>query len=226
MIGTLLDGLHERGTTRADARRGHRRSRREPRRARRADARRLRLRRDDAGAGRSSGRAAACRPPRPTRSCALIDRRADRARSARVDCAAGIRGTLRCSPPLPARADDPPAAYIEAMDANLTRNWAPLTGVVTPAVQADRSADPGAVRPARRTRARRRISLRAMPSARARSKRCCARATTAFASRGSAAENTTLELGRASAAAGARLRGVARRARRAHVHRTRTIRRR
>ncbi len=26
--------------------------------------------------------------------------------------------------------DDPPAAYIEAMDANLTRNWAPLTGLV------------------------------------------------------------------------------------------------
>src|SRR5581483_11961961 len=29
------------------------------------------------------------------------------------------------------RADPPSSAYIEAMDANLTRNWAPLTGVVS-----------------------------------------------------------------------------------------------
>jgi arylsulfatase A-like enzyme/Flp pilus assembly protein TadD len=28
-------------------------------------------------------------------------------------------------------AEEPPAAYIEAMDANLTRNWAPLTGLVS-----------------------------------------------------------------------------------------------
>ena len=34
-----------------------------------------------------------------------------------------------------------PPAYIEAMDANLTRNWAPLTGIVSGRVQADRSAD-------------------------------------------------------------------------------------
>jgi arylsulfatase A-like enzyme/Tfp pilus assembly protein PilF len=34
-------------------------------------------------------------------------------------------------PVLAGRAPETPAAYLEAMDANLTRNWAPLTGVVT-----------------------------------------------------------------------------------------------
>ncbi len=34
-------------------------------------------------------------------------------------------------PALNVRGGDPPAAYIEAMDANLTRNWAPLTGLVS-----------------------------------------------------------------------------------------------
>jgi choline-sulfatase len=34
-------------------------------------------------------------------------------------------------PAVGGRASETPAAYLEAMDANLTRNWAPLTGVVT-----------------------------------------------------------------------------------------------
>src|SRR4029077_14952179 len=34
-------------------------------------------------------------------------------------------------PALASRAAETPAAYLEAMDANLTRNWAPLSGLVT-----------------------------------------------------------------------------------------------
>jgi tetratricopeptide (TPR) repeat protein len=94
-------------------------------------------------------------------------------------------------PAVAAAADNPPAAYIEAMDATLTRNWAPLSGVVTPAYKLidlpipelyDLRSDP-----------RETTNLFARDPERARALEALLRAaTTAFASRGSAAENATL----------------------------------
>ena len=87
----------------------------------------------------------------------------------------------------------PPAAsaYIEAMDANLTRNWAPLTGLVTREAKFielpipelyDLAADP-----------RETANLFERDPARARTLGALLRDTTsAFASRGSGAEKTTL----------------------------------
>jgi choline-sulfatase len=83
------------------------------------------------------------------------------------------------------------SAYVEAMDANLTRNWAPLSGIVT----ADRKlidlpipelydlrSDPGEA-----------TNLLSREAERARTLQSLLRATIAdFASRGSAAEKTTL----------------------------------
>ena len=60
-----------------------------------------------------------------------VDRpRADRARSDRRRRAAGIRGPFRRSGGGQGGRREAPA-YLEAMDANLTRNWAPLTAVAT-----------------------------------------------------------------------------------------------
>jgi choline-sulfatase len=82
-------------------------------------------------------------------------------------------------------------AYIEAMDANLTRNWAPLTGVVTHDYKLidlpipelyDLRADPGE-----------RANLFSRDAARARTLESLLRATTAaFTARESAAEKTAL----------------------------------
>ena len=83
------------------------------------------------------------------------------------------------------------SAYIEAMDANLTRNWAPLTGIATrddklidlpiPELY-DLRADPGET-----------TNLHARDAARARTLESLLRGqTAAFASRGAAAEKTTL----------------------------------
>jgi arylsulfatase A-like enzyme/Flp pilus assembly protein TadD len=83
------------------------------------------------------------------------------------------------------------AGYIEAMDANLTRNWAPLTGVATRDYKLidlpipelyDLRADPSET-----------ANLYTRDAARARTLESLLRSqTAAFASRGSAAEKTTL----------------------------------
>jgi arylsulfatase A-like enzyme/Tfp pilus assembly protein PilF len=95
-------------------------------------------------------------------------------------------------PALAVRTGDAPPAYIEAMDANLTRNWAPLSGLVTPEYKLidlpipelyDLQSDP-----------RETINLFGREPERARTLEALLRATTtAFASRGSAAEKTTLD---------------------------------
>jgi arylsulfatase A-like enzyme len=66
----------------------------------------------------------------------------------------------------------PRTAYVEAMDANLTRNWAPLTGVI---VSDDKLIDlPNAELYDLRTDPRETVNLFAREGARARSRRCCA----------------------------------------------------
>ncbi|MCU1385182.1 MAG: hypothetical protein JWL71_3879 [Acidobacteria bacterium] len=88
-------------------------------------------------------------------------------------------------------ATDERAAYIEAMDANVTRGWAPLTGIATRDAKLidlpipelyDLAADPGES-----------TNLYARDPARARTLEARLRGeTAAFAARGSAAERTTL----------------------------------
>jgi Flp pilus assembly protein TadD len=90
-----------------------------------------------------------------------------------------------------ARGAAPRTGYVEAMDANLTRNWAPLTGVVTPdyklidlpnAELYDLRSDPHET-----------VNLFARDGERARTLEAVLRGMTAsFQSRGSSAEKTTL----------------------------------
>ena len=62
---------------------------------------------------------------------------------------------------------DDPGSYFEALNANLTRNWAPLTGLAARAAQADRSAAAGALRPGGRSRrAAESLRITARPRAR------------------------------------------------------------
>ncbi|HEY2149451.1 MAG TPA: sulfatase-like hydrolase/transferase, partial [Vicinamibacterales bacterium] len=94
-------------------------------------------------------------------------------------------------PAIASGADETSAAYIEAMDANLTRNWAPLTGLVTREFKLidlpipelyDLAADPHET-----------TNLFTRDPARARTLDARLRDVTAgFQSRGSAAEKTTL----------------------------------
>ena len=117
--------------------------------------------------------------------------RADGARSGRRRRAGGVRRAVAAAG-REAGASRSPAAYIEAMDANLTRNWAPLTGWCHARLQADRPADSRALRSRVRSRARP-TNLFARDAERARTLEALLRATYApFASRGSAAEQTTL----------------------------------
>jgi choline-sulfatase len=94
-------------------------------------------------------------------------------------------------PVVTSREPEAAGAYIEAMDANLTRNWAPLTGLVTRGYKLielpipelyDLSADPGEA-----------TNLFTRDGERARALEALLRATTAqFASRGSVGQKTTL----------------------------------
>jgi arylsulfatase A-like enzyme/Flp pilus assembly protein TadD len=94
-------------------------------------------------------------------------------------------------PAIAARDGRPPPAYVEAMDANLTRNWAPLTGLITEDYKLidlpipelyDLRSDP-----------RETTNLFTREPERARTLESLLRGVTAsFQSRGSAAEKTTL----------------------------------
>jgi tetratricopeptide (TPR) repeat protein len=107
-----------------------------------------------------------------------------------VTAPAGFEGRS-ILPAIASGADETSAAYVEAMDANLTRNWAPLTGLVTPEFKLidlpipelyDLAADPHET-----------TNLFMRDPARARTLDARLRDVTAgFQSRGSAAEKTTL----------------------------------
>ena len=94
-------------------------------------------------------------------------------------------------PALNGRAAPPATAYLEAMDANLTRNWAPLTALVAPGAKLidlpmpelyDLTADPGET-----------TNVFARDGARARTLAALLRDTLGgFAARGSTTETTTL----------------------------------
>ena len=111
-------------------------------------------------------------------------RRAARSSKAVDRCACGVRLSRSGAPP-------DRTAYLEAMDANLTRNWAPLTGGRHARLQADRSADPRALRPARRSRRDRQL-VHARRRAGAHARRAAARHHRSLRARGSPAEKTTL----------------------------------
>ena len=125
-----------------DARRRDRRPRRVARRPRRGDARPVRLRRDAGGAAdRERASASAAR---------VVD-----AAVGHADLLPTITDLLGVAPPpgvdgpsvvVPRAADDR-LVYFEALDAHLTRGWAPLTGVVGPPVEVHASAGARALRP-------------------------------------------------------------------------------
>ena len=113
------------------------------------------------------------------------------------------------------------ARYLEAMDANLTRNWAPLTGVVTRDYKLIDLPIPELYDLRGRSARDRRTCSRASRSARARSSALLRGMTRRFAARGVRRRKDDAERRGAAAAAGARLRRVERRPRRARLHRRR-----
>ncbi len=147
-LAPLLEPLLAAGRT-ADARRRDRRSRRVARRARRSDARHLRLRGDAARAAdrrRATRRASAARRAIDTPRATSTSCRRSWTRSARR------AGRLRR--PRPARlrqgaADAAVTTYFEALSGALNRGWAPLARRDRRPREVHRSADPGALRPAR-----------------------------------------------------------------------------
>ena len=150
-LGAALEELSRRGLLDEHARRRRRRSRRVARRSPGADARPVCLRLDAAGAARSLG-AAGVRPGGAARAGAAGGRHADgaraRRRAGRRPRTAAACGRSRAT----AGPSSDAGVYFEALNASLTRHWAPLTGVVHGGLKFDRPADPGAVRSGRRPR--------------------------------------------------------------------------
>ena len=112
---------------RAHARRPHLGPRRVPRRPRRGDARRLRLRGDAACAPRAVGarllRSRWCAPPSVTSTCC---RRSSTPRGSRSPgCPAAA-----CCPSIAGGGGPAPDSYLEALSSSLNRGWAPLHGTI------------------------------------------------------------------------------------------------
>ena len=141
------------GRARADARARDRRSRRGPRRARRGHARAVRLRLHAEGAV-DHGRPGRSRRPRPGHRRPRHRRAADAARLRRPARARRPSTAARCGRPRRARrwATRPPTPSRSTPEREF--GWAPLFAVAHGALQADRGAAAGAVRPRKRTRPR------------------------------------------------------------------------
>ena len=124
MLGRFLDRLNAAHAARSHAHRRHRRSRRVARRAWRDDARALRLRCDSRGAADRERPRARHEPPSTRRLATrtFCPRSSISWASRRPAISTAGRSSVRR---LPTAILD-----FEALDANLTRGWAPLTGVV------------------------------------------------------------------------------------------------
>ena len=139
-----------------------RRPRRVARRARRGDARPVRVRGDAARAARPLRARGSSGPgrtrARPPRRRAADGPRRDRRRRPSEGCRAAA-----CWRSRPAGEDAPGPSYFEALAGMLGRGWAPLYGVVRDGQQVRRPAAAGALRPRRATRTSRTTSSRARP---------------------------------------------------------------